>query len=78
MASIILGPGEEFEHRHESDSETILRRGTRVRISIGGRSPQDMEPNKPIRIPGGMPHRMRNDGPDYSIVDCHHGLTGNP
>lgn len=35
MASIILGPGEQFEHQHAQESETVLRRG-KVRISIGG------------------------------------------
>ncbi len=71
MASIILGPGEEFEHQHESDSETILRRGS-VKISIGGKPERDMPQNESIRIPAKTPHRIRNDGPDYGIVDCYH------
>ena len=75
MASIILGPGEEFEHRHESDSETILRRG-RVKISIGGKPERDMPANEPIPIPANTPHRIRNEGPDYSIVDCYHEPFG--
>lgn len=71
MASIILGPGEEFEHRHEGDSRTILRRGVSVKINIGGYQ-EPMEQDRPIFIPANVPHRIHNGGDEYCIVDCHH------
>jgi len=77
MASIILGPGEQFEHQHAEESKTILRRG-RVRISIGEQQEKDMGINKPVRIPASTPHRLRNHGDDYAIIDCHHGPGSRP
>ena len=71
MASIILGLREEFEHRHATESETILRRG-KVRIKIGDGQDRDMQTNEPVGIPADMPHRLRNYGDEYAIVDCHH------
>jgi mannose-6-phosphate isomerase-like protein (cupin superfamily) len=71
MASIILGPGERFEHKHANDSETILRRG-RVSIKIGEMPEREMRTNEPIMIPADFPHELRNDGDQYAIVDCHH------
>lgn len=71
MASIILGPGEQFEHQHATDSETVLRRG-RVRISVGEQPEEEMTINQPVRSAPHIPHRLRNVGRDYAIVDCHH------
>ncbi|HJT35095.1 MAG TPA: hypothetical protein VJ783_23915 [Pirellulales bacterium] len=77
MASIILGSGEQFEHQHAKDRKTTLRRGN-VRISIGKRSEKEMEINKAVRIPASTPHRLRNVGDDYAIVDCHHEQGSRP
>ncbi|HQU46272.1 MAG TPA: hypothetical protein PK867_25890 [Pirellulales bacterium] len=45
-----------------------MRRG-KVRISIGEQQEKDMGINKPVRIPASTPHRLRNEGDDYAIID---------
>lgn len=77
MASIILGPGEQFEHQHANESETILRRG-RVRISIGAQKEKEMQVNQPVKVPASTPHQLRNEGDDYAIIDCHHDPRRRP
>lgn len=77
MASIILGPGEQFEHQHAQESETVLRRG-KVRISIGGQQEEEMWVNQPVRVPASTPHRLRNEGDEYAIIDCHHDPRSRP
>jgi hypothetical protein len=71
MASIIIGPGEDFEHRHEGPSKTILKRGKDVKIFVGG-TEITMEPDRAVPIAPDTPHRIYNGGKEYCIVDCHH------
>ena len=70
MASIILDPGEVFEHSHTTDSITHLRRGS-IRLNYGADSVR-MHRGQRLEIPAGVPHTLENVGTGRAYVSCYH------
>lgn len=76
MATIILDPGEVFEHFHDADSISILNAGS-VECRFGGRTIA-MEPGVRVHIPARMSHELRNVGGTAAEIRCEHGVNPPP
>lgn len=76
MATIILDPGEVFEHYHSEDSSTILQEGA-IRCSLDGRE-LDLAPGEAVHVLAGMPHSLYNVGDVPARVICVHKPIVNP
>ena len=74
MASILLDPGESFEHLHEHASFTTLVSG-QVRFSDGLKS-QIMRVGEPIYVAPGCSHTIVNVGDVSANVACVHQPQG--
>ena len=68
MANIILEPNEVFEHKHESESFTILLDGAAT-FEIEGQKVV-MELNRPYVTPAKTMHVMTNIGNDNCVLKC--------
>jgi uncharacterized cupin superfamily protein len=68
MANIVLKPGENFEHWHSHESETILNEGE-VQLKFDS-SLIDLEIGKMIKIPAHVKHVMVNTGKVLATVYC--------
>ena len=70
MATIIIEPGETFEHTHSRQGATILREGD-VELEIDG-DRRSLQRDVPIQIRAGQHHVMRNVGNTPARIDCWH------
>ncbi len=68
MATIVLQPGETFEHYHSAPSQTIHVRGD-IEFSVDG-SARLMRPRESISVPGNTKHSVRNLGARTAEVTC--------
>lgn len=70
MATIIIEPGEAFEHTHSKQSTTILREGS-VELEIDG-DRRPLQKDVPVQIRAGQHHVMRNTGSTPAAIHCVH------
>jgi mannose-6-phosphate isomerase-like protein (cupin superfamily) len=68
MATIILEPGEVFEHQHDGESVTELLTGS-VDLMLPSRT-LSLGQREPVTVPSGTPHSMRNTGGSSAEVMC--------
>ncbi len=68
MATILLQPGEVFEHYHSEPSLTVLVQGT-VEAELTGQVVR-LEPGKPLPVPAKTPHSITNIGAQVAEVSC--------
>lgn len=68
MASIILTPGEEFEHLHAGVSITRLDSGAvELRLPSGA---QTLRQGEEVEVPAQTPHRLVNVGTTEAVIYC--------
>ncbi|HTE09805.1 MAG TPA: cupin domain-containing protein [Chitinophagaceae bacterium] len=71
MATIILGPQEEFEHSHDGISYTRLLSGSATYIDNSRKI--DMVFEESIITPANVSHKIINTGTKECAVECWHG-----
>mgnify|MGYP000973324917 CR=1 FL=1 len=74
MATILLNPGERFEHAHDHPSTTCLMAGE-VDFQIGGH-PVTLPLGEPVEVPAGVSHAIYNCGKRPAEIHCGHRTGG--
>jgi quercetin dioxygenase-like cupin family protein len=70
MARIVLEPGEEFSHRHDTPSRTILISGTALLETDEETFP--LKIGQEVFTEAGTLHHLKAIGLDEVIIECYH------
>jgi mannose-6-phosphate isomerase-like protein (cupin superfamily) len=70
VATIILEEAEAFEHRHEGPSHTFLIEGEAELEMLG--ETLTLQRDRPVEVPAGVSHTIRNSGRGQASVGCAH------